>query len=141
MVRTSSRKGYEFERLSYAVIGVCINVQRQLGMHCKEEDYQRAISIGLSQRGIHFEKEAPIPVTYQGIEVTERRVDFRIWDSNSELLLEIKARNTFLPKDHEQCLLYLSQGRYQLCLLVNFGEVPLGIKRLVYTTRSETEGR
>lgn len=138
MAKSPSRKGYDFESLSYTVIGICIDVQRQLGLHCKEEDYQRAVSIGLSKRGIHFEKEAPIPVTYEGIEVTERRVDFRIWDSTSELLLEIKARNTFLPKDHEQCLLYLSQGHYELCLLINFGEIPLGIKRLVYTPESET---
>jgi len=37
-----SRKGYEFTPLSYAVIGTCQDVQRQLGVHCMEVDYQRA---------------------------------------------------------------------------------------------------
>jgi hypothetical protein len=33
----------------------------------------------------------------------------------------------------EQCLLYLHQGKYRVCLLVNFGEKPLGIRRFVHT--------
>lgn len=29
-------KRHQFERLSYNVIGACIDVQRQLGTHCME---------------------------------------------------------------------------------------------------------
>ena len=38
-----------------------------------------------------------------------------------------------LPGDAERCLLYLHQGNYRFCLLVNFGEKPLGIRRFVHT--------
>jgi hypothetical protein len=38
-----SNKGYDFEALSFPVIGACIDVQRQMGLHCEEEDYQLVI--------------------------------------------------------------------------------------------------
>ena len=128
-----SSQGHEFESLSYAVIGACIDVQRQLGFYCKEEDYQRALAIVFEKRGIQFEREAVIPVLYEGIQITDRRVDFRVWDSDAELLLETKAVKSLQSKDTRQSLMYLEQGRHRLCLLVNFGEMPLGIRRLVNT--------
>jgi len=74
-----------------------------------------------------------IPISFDGIIVTKRRIDFVIGEGEKCLLVETKARSVILPEDVEQCLLYLHQGRYRLCLLVNFGEKPLGIRRLVHT--------
>ena len=37
-----------------AVVGLChgtFDVQRQLGVHCMEVDYQRALELALSRRG------------------------------------------------------------------------------------------
>jgi hypothetical protein len=48
----TSKKGYDFSELSYAVIGACQDVQRQLGVHCMEVDYQRALELALSKRGL-----------------------------------------------------------------------------------------
>jgi len=39
--------GHAFEKLSYTVFGACIAVQKQLGLHCMEVDYQRALALGL----------------------------------------------------------------------------------------------
>lgn len=132
-----SRKGHDFESLSHAVIGACIDVQRQLGVHCMEVDYQRALELALPKHEVQFQREVKIPIAYDGVVVTKRRVDFVVWDGTAELLLETKARSTILPEDVEQCLLYLHQGRYRVCLLVNFGEKPLGIRRLVHTPPDE----
>ena len=125
--------GHTFEPLSYAVFGACIEVQRQLGPHCMEVDYQRALEIALAKRGLEFIREAEIPIYFDGIEITRRRVDFVIWDDASTLLLETKAAKTIRPEDVEQCLLYLRNGNFRVCLLANFGEVPLGKQRLVHT--------
>lgn len=137
MSRSHSTQGHDFEPLSHEVIGACIDVQRQLGMHCMEVDYQRALAIALSRRGLHFQREVKIPIAYDGIVVTKRRVDFVIWDEHDELILETKARSEILPEDIEQCLLYLHQGGYQVCLLVNFGQKPLGVRRFVHTPPEE----
>ena len=132
-----SKKGYNFEALSWEVLGACIEVQRQLGRHCMEVDYQRALALELGKRGIQFQREFEIPIRHDGVIVTRRRVDFLIWDQTNEMLLETKARKAILDEDIEQCLLYLQNGNYQVCLLVNFGEKPLGRKRLVYTPKLE----
>jgi len=128
-----SRKGYGFEPLSYDVIGACIEVQSQLGLHCMEVDCQRALEIAFKKRGTSYRREVEIPITFDGVIVTRRRVDFVIWNDTDELLLETKARSVILPEDVEQCLLYLTKGQYLVCLLVNFGQKPLGIRRFVYT--------
>ena len=129
----ASRKGYNFSALSYAVIGACQDVQRQLGVHCMEVDYQRALEIALSKCGLTWQREVEIPLAYDGIVVTKRRVDFVIEDDKDQLIMETKATSMIKPEDVEQCLLYLHQGGYRLCLLVNFGEKPLKVRRFVHT--------
>ncbi len=131
--RKAERGGLEFEPLSYAVFGACIAVQRQMGVHCMEVDYQRAHELELKARGLEYEREVEVPVTYDGHVVTTQRVDFLIWDAHDEVLLETKARRQVLPEDTEQSLLYLHQGRYRVCLLAKFGQKPLGKRRFVYT--------
>ena len=133
MTSERSRKGYAFSQLSHDTIGACIDVQRQLGVHCMEVDYQRALALALQKKGLEYQREVEIPIAYDGVVVTRRRVDFVAWKGEGELILETKARSQILDEDVEQCLLYLHQGGYRLCLLVNFGQKPLGIRRFVHT--------
>jgi len=133
MTQPTSRKGYDFSPLSYAVIGACQDVQRQMGVHCMEVDYQRALEIALSKRGLDWQREVEIPISYDGVVVTRRRVDFLIEDGADQLIMETKAASEIKPEDVEQCLLYLHQGGYRLCLLVNFGQKPLAVRRFVHT--------
>ena len=139
MTHARSRQGYSFKQLSYDTIGACIDVQRQLGVHCMEVDYQRALALALPKRGLEVQREVEIPIAYDGVVVTRRRVDFVIWNEEGELLLETKARSEILAEDVEQCLLYLHQGGYRLCLLVNFGQKPLGVRRFVHTPQGQDE--
>jgi len=73
-VATGSKGRREFEPLSYAVLGACIDVQRQLGVHCMEVDYQRALEEALKKRGLEYEREVEVPITYDEKVVTKRRV-------------------------------------------------------------------
>lgn len=128
-----SWQGYGFEDLSYRVIGACIEVQKQLGPHCMEVDYQRALAIALAERSIEFDREVEISILFDDVTITVRRVDFVIWDDHHTILLETKAKSIIAPEDIEQCLLYLRQGHYRVCLLINFGRVPLEKRRFVHT--------
>ncbi len=125
--------GHSFESLSYLVFGACIEVQRQLGPHCMEVDYQRALELALGKRCLSFIREAEIPIYFDMVEITRRRVDFVIWNDQDTLLLEVKATSAVKPEDREQCILYLRNGNFRTCLLANFGEVPLGKWRYVHT--------
>ena len=124
---------HQFEPLSYKIFGACIAVQRQLGPHCMEVDYQRALEIELRKNGLEYIREAEIPISYDGVEVTRRRVDFVIWDDTHTNLMETKAAKTIRPEDVEQCQLYLRNGNFRVCQLANFGVVPLGKDRYVWT--------
>ncbi len=94
-----------FEGLSYQVFGACIDVQRQLGAHCLEVDYQRALEPALAKRGLEYIPEAEIPITYDSVEVTRRRADFVIWDAECTVVLEIKAARGVKLEDFEACIL------------------------------------
>lgn len=59
--------GYQFEPLSYKIFGACIAVQRQLGPHCMEVDYQRALEIELRKLGLEYMREAEIPIDYERV--------------------------------------------------------------------------
>jgi GxxExxY protein len=124
---------HQFEPLSYKVIAACIDVQRQLGTYCMEGDYQRALEIALPKYGGQFEREVEISITYDGVTITKRRVDFVCWDEHDRLLLETKAAQAIRPEDAEQSLLYVTKGNDKLVLLVNCGEKPLRPRRFVNT--------
>ncbi len=133
MAQPHPGKRHTFEPLSYKVIGACIDVQRQLGTHCMEVDCQRAFELALPRFGVAFEREVEIPIIYDGAIVTTRRVDFRCWDEQEELLLETKAAQAIRPEDAEQSLLYVTKGNQRLVLLVNFGQKPLRPRRSINT--------
>ncbi len=130
---------YQLEKLSYNIIGACIDVQRQLGVHCMEVDYQRALEMALPKFGVEFEREVEIPIVYDGAVVTKRRVDFVCWNKTDECLLETKAASTIRPEDSEQCLLYVSKANLKLVLTVNFGEKPVKVRRFVNTPEGGKE--
>jgi GxxExxY protein len=134
-MNTFSNRGYTFEGISYEVIGACIEVQRQLGPHCMEVDYQRALELALPARRLEYQREVEIPIMFDGRMITKRRVDFLVWTGSQRLILEIKAKHMIDPEDIEQCLLYLRQGNYQTCLLINFGQIPLGKRRFVHSEK------
>ena len=52
MSDSRSKRGYDFGALSYDTIGACLDVQRQLGVHCMEVDYQHALELALHKRGL-----------------------------------------------------------------------------------------
>jgi GxxExxY protein len=78
-----------------------------------EVDNQRALGIALSKHGLVWQREVEIPIAYDGIVVTKRRVDFVIEDGKDQLIMETKAASEIKPEDVEQCLLYLHQGAYK----------------------------
>ena len=98
-----------------------------------EVDYQPELEIELRKPGLEYVREAEIPIDYDGIEVTRRRVDFVIWDETHTNLLETKAAKAIKREDVEQCQLYLRKGNFRVCQLANFGQVPLGKDRFVWT--------
>jgi GxxExxY protein len=117
--------------LSHRVIGVCMEVHREIGPGLLESAYEEALAYEFTQANLSFERQREMPLLYKGAKLDcGYRLDFVI---EGELILEIKAVQEVLPVHHAQLLTYLKLERRSLGLLVNFNVPALkqGIRRVV----------
>ena len=97
----------------------------------------------LSQHGLSFKREAPLPVQYKEVRLDcGYRLDLLIED---KLIVELKAVTELHPIHEAQVLTYLKLDKKSLGLLINFN-VPVlkqGVKRVASGDlfRDETGGR
>src|SRR3954470_17596251 len=121
----------DLNRISEAVIGAAIEVHKEMGAGLLESIYEQCLCRELSLRGLRFECQKPLPVTYKGMKLDcGYRIDILV---EKAVVIEIKAVEKVLPIHEAQLLTYLRLGGWQLGLLINFNVELLrqGIKRLV----------
>ncbi|WP_321281266.1 GxxExxY protein [Marinifilum fragile] len=122
-----------FEQETYSIIGACMTVHRKLGVGFLESVYSEALAKELEKRKIPFVKEKKIELFYDGQKMIKYfKADFVCFDS---LIIEIKSKSCLLKIDEQQTINYLKATKYQLGLLVNFGESSLKYKRFVNTVK------
>ena len=116
---------------SYAVIGACMAVHRELGSGFLEAVYQEALEVEFELRNISFEREKKISVYYKG-EVLEKSyfADFICFD---EVIVELKALSSLDGVHESQLINYLKATNLKLGLLINFGQFSLQQKRVINT--------
>ena len=118
------------EDIASQVIGSAIEVHRQLGPGYLESIYKRAMHLELDSRGLRFETEKPIFVTYRGHQIPGQRVDLIVEGS---VLVELKSVRRLKNIHRSQVLSYLKTTNLRLGLLINF-HVPLlrnGLRRVI----------
>ena len=119
---------YQFEPLSYRVLGAAVEVHRQLGPGFLESVYAKALRLELDHRDICWRSEVEIPVRYQGVVVGTHWLDLLVEET---LIVELKAVSAIHEVHTAQLTGYLRAADLQIGLLLNFGQMPLGIKRIV----------
>jgi GxxExxY protein len=117
-----------YEELSYAVRGAAMEVHRLLGPGFLECVYRRALAQEFAARGISYEREFPLNITYKEIPIGKYRADFVI---DGKIVLEVKATSTLVSRHESQAIHYLAGTGLRLALLMNFGAESLQIKRLI----------
>ena len=130
-----------FNELTERVIGACIEIHRSLGPGLLESAYEECLCYDLSQAGIKFERQKPLPVRYKEVHLNcGYHLDLVI---EQKLIVELKAVETLLPIHEAQLLTYLKLSGLTLGLLVNFN-VPVlksGIKRIANTFQDSASPR
>ncbi len=118
--------------LARAVIGAAVEVHTLLGAGFLESVYEQALAIELALRGIPFQQQFPIALSYKSQLVGEARLDFLV---GGELVVELKAVESIHPIHQAQVLNYLKATKLSLGLLLNFNVELMrdGIKRVVLT--------
>ena len=104
-----------------------MEVHNILGNGFQEVIYQRALSVEMKLRHIEHQREFEIPLSYKGVDVGERRVDFLV---ANEISVEIKAVVNLEDVHLAQAINYLEAYSLQTGLLINFGSKSLQFKRL-----------
>ena len=117
--------------LATNIIGAAIEVHKQLGPGLLESAYETCLAQEMNLRGIEFERQKPLPLSYKGIQLDcGYRLDFLV---EGLVVVELKAVKKFEPVHKAQMLTYLKLTNCKLGLLLNFHTVLLktGIKRIV----------
>src|SRR6266481_6402250 len=116
--------------LSGKVIGLCIEIHRELGPGLLESAYEECLAYELSKAGLQFERQRALPVRYKEVQLDcGYRLDFVVEKS---LIIELKAVTESHPIHEAQLLTYLKLDKKSLGLLINFN-VPVlkkGVKRV-----------
>lgn len=113
---------------SYDLIGAALEVHRQIGCGFTEPIYQEAFEEELRLRGIPFQREKTINISYKGKVLSKNfRPDFVCYD---KIIVELKAVSEFTDEHFAQVYNYLKASGLELGILLNFGTTSLMHKRI-----------
>ena len=120
-----------FKDETYNIIGKCMEVHNNLGHGFLEIVYKDALEYEFRKSKIKFNREVRYDVNYKSVILPHNFfADFVVYD---KIILEVKALSKGFADEHiAQCINYLKVSGNKLALLVNFGELKLNYKRIIY---------
>ena len=115
---------------SYMLVGICMEVHRELGMGFKEVLYKDAIELELKERKIPYKREREFKIEYKGKILRHKfYADFVIDDC---IILEVKSASFIVNNFVAQTINYLKASELKLGIIANFGEKSFTYKRVVF---------
>lgn len=117
-----------FKELSFAIIGAAMEVHKILGPGFLESVYQTALEKELTLRGIPFQHQVELPVSYKGEVVGLYKADLLV---DGKVIVEIKGISRLNASHQAQALHYLASTGLELAILINFGAGSLEQQRVV----------
>lgn len=115
---------------SYKIIGLCMEVHRELGHGFKEAVYKDALEYELRHAEIPYIREKEYRIHYkETILKRSYNADFVIYGS---IILEAKAKSMIVDSFVGQTLNYLKASGLHLGIIANFGQSSFVSKRIVF---------
>ena len=117
--------------LSKKVIGLAIEVHKNLGPGLLEKTYEECLCIELEKAGLKYKRQLALPIIYKDKVINDAyRIDILVEDS---LIIELKTVQTLEKIYKSQLLTYLKLSGKELGLLINFNVTLLkdGIVRVI----------
>jgi GxxExxY protein len=108
-------------------------VYNNLGYGFLEKVYENALLYELRNHGLNCEKQKPIKVYYEQIQVGEYYADIIV---NECIILELKAAESIAEEHEFQLINYLKAIEIEIGLLLNFGKNP-EFKRKIFTNNKK----
>jgi iron complex transport system substrate-binding protein len=129
--REDAKARRNVEELASIVVDCAFHLHSDLGPGLLETVYEAILTNQLEDKGLYVERQKPVPIRYQGVELNEGfRLDMLV---EKELVIELKSVENIHPVHPKQLLTYLRLMDLPLGLLINFG-APLmkeGLHRVV----------
>ena len=117
--------------LTERIIGLAIDVHRNLGPGLLESAYEECLCFEFQQNGIKHERQVPQSILYKQARLDcGYRMDIVV---ERELIVEVKSVERLMPIHDAQLLTYLRLSGLKVGLLMNFNSLMMkdGIRRLV----------
>ena len=118
----------KLDGLCEIIIGRAFRVSSTLGCGFLEKVYENALAYELRKSGVAVEQQREVTVHYEGVVVGKYAPDLVI---ENAMLVELKAARALDQIHRAQCMNYLKAAGLWLCLLINFGNPSLEIRRVV----------
>ena len=104
--------------LSYKIIGVIIELHKQIGPGLLESAYENALAYELRSMGLEVSQQVSMPFVYKEVNLeVGYRIDILV---ENKIILEIKSVESLAPVHYSQLLTYLKLSDKRLGLLINF---------------------
>lgn len=104
--------------ISYKIIGIAIELHRNVGPGLLESAYETALAYDLRQSGLNVQQQLPLPFLYKEVKMeVGYRVDLLV---ENKVIVEVKSVETLAPVHYAQLLTYLKLSNKKLGLLINF---------------------
>jgi GxxExxY protein len=113
------------------VVDAAVAVHRDLGPGLLESVYEVVLAHELKQRGLHVERQVPIPIEYRGLKFNEGFCADIVVEG--KVVLELKSIEQVSAVHKKQIQTYLRLTGSKLGFLLNFGAALMknGITRAV----------
>ncbi len=117
----------EINKITETIIGCAFKVGNALGCGFLEKVYENALAYEIRKNSLETEQQKEIKVYYDNVEVGNYDADVLV---EGKVLIELKAVKNLDDVHRAQCLNYLKATGIKLCLLINFGNPRVEIKRI-----------
>ena len=113
------------------IVQTAIELHRELGPGLLESVYEVLLAHRLRQKGLRVERQAPVPIEFDGLRFEEGfRADLIV---EGKVIVELKSVEQVHPAHKKQVLTYLKLTDLKLGYLLNFGAPVMkdGIFRII----------
>jgi len=116
------------EALTRRIIGMAIEVHRNLGPGLLESAYEECLCLELDQAGIAHERQATLPAAYKNLHIATA---FRADVVERQVIVQLKPVEHLAPVHEARLLTYLKMSGHHVGLPMNFNTLQLTRRRFV----------
>jgi len=116
-----------YKELSYKIIGLAMEVHRELGPGFLEKVYENALMILFKENDITTEQQASIKVRFKNQIIGDYIADIIVEDL---IILELKCSKKIDPAHKAQLANYLKATNKKVGIILNFGRESLEVERV-----------